>query len=129
MRALVQAVYLSCVGILAHGCAKAPASSPAPARPRDPDPGPGTPDTIRTTIANDCPRPVSVAFGKDPPGEHAPVTRLPAGSEQIRELAADERLWLLRDDGTWAAGASVEADGGRITILATCSAVGTIEPD
>jgi hypothetical protein len=125
MRLLVQAPSVLCAGILASGCAKtqvsSPASAPAAAEP--------TTDTIRATIQNDCPRPVNVTFGNEPPGRHAEATRLPAGSKQTRLLEPGERLWLLRDDGSWAAGASIEEDGGQITILATCSAVGTIEAD
>lgn len=127
MRSPVSPLCLLCAAFLAAGCAKtrgvSPASTPAPAR------GPASSATIRATIANDCPRPVNVTFGREPPDEHAEITSLPAGSEQTRQLDPDERLWLVRDDGTWAAGASVDQDGGRITILATCSAIGTAEDD
>jgi len=125
MRQPVRSLCLLYLGIVAAGCAKtqAPSRASAPSTVRSPD----VRDTIRATIKNDCVHPVNVTFGTQPPDEHAKLTRLPPGSEQTRQLRPDERLWLVREDGTWAAGASVAADGGTITILATCSAIGTTE--
>jgi hypothetical protein len=125
MRPPVRALCLLCLGIVADGCAK----TQAPSRPSPPRAAQGADsrDTIQATIKNDCPRTVNVAFGTQPPGEDADLTRLPPGSVQTRKLGPNERLWLVREDGTWAAGASVAGDGGQITILATCSAIGTTE--